>query len=96
MARIRGYTASEGMDLDESAEQSRQLWCAVILQAFKDACRHKATCHINIFEIEIARGWCTGYSQDFEVACELAGLDVDFVRNGAIKLKEAGWPQHVL
>lgn len=44
-------------------------------------------------ERDEARAWLTQNSEDFRFVVSAAGLDPDYIRDGALKLEERGWPE---
>jgi hypothetical protein len=62
------------------------LWCAVILQAIKDATT-KATSYPKIeLSRHEARTWLLGQSRDFIAVCNYAGVEPEKVRALAVKM----------
>lgn len=61
--------------------KSRQLWCAVILQALDDA--RGPSWDVPEREVARARAWLTQPNVDFDEVCHLAGLDPEAVRERA-------------
>lgn len=42
-----------------------------------------------------ARSWLLSGGRDFDILCQFAGWDPDYIRSGAKKLEAANWPQNV-
>ncbi len=62
----------------------RELWCAVIMQAFSDAVREPSLDGTEELDRHQARDWLTKPNRDFSLACSLAGLDPIAVRERAV------------
>lgn len=72
----------------------RDLWAAVITQALTDATRHVNKKNKGgLREQRHARAWLTGGSKDFSHVCALAGVDAVAVRDRALLMEKAGWPE---
>ena len=92
--------ASRGtIDLDTAS----LLWRRVLEQAFMDATYPRPSASFKeggqgarpaVTEQRQARAWLTGYSPDFALVCDFAGLDARIVRRRARELRQDGWPVH--
>lgn len=76
------------MTIDEHRARSirnpeRDLWAAVIYQVLVDACGAPSSSRARV-----ARAWFMKPNRDFNVACHLAGLDPEAVRERATRLIE--------
>ena len=71
----------------------RALWCAVLLQAFEDACGVVGGSNRTRLERDQARSWLLSDTRDFFQVSSLAGLEPLAVREEAVKLERAGWPE---
>jgi hypothetical protein len=67
------------------------LWRAVILQMLEDATNNSKKPQ-DKFDRDQARNWLEGKSRDFAMVCDLAGLDVLYVRG---QVKKALLNQHL-
>ncbi len=64
------------------ADHEPGLWRAVITQALMDAASHSRKSETKRTR-NAAMEWLLGHSPDFEVVCDNAGLDPDYVRTRA-------------
>lgn len=72
----------------------RDLWAAVISQAFMDACL-RPTAHSHSEETvaqATASIWLMRSGRDFATVCHLAGIDPACVQQHGKKLELQGWP----
>lgn len=70
-------------------EAETALWRAVVLRAMKDAAGLIDTSHVKTERaienvIRYAQGWFRGNSEGFQIICDVAGLDPDYVRRRAM------------
>lgn len=72
--------------IDVDAAACRALWCAVIQEQLRLACG--VGFQMSVGARERAGDWFR--SRDFESCCEMAGLDADWVRRGALRRIEKG------
>lgn len=73
----------------EGAVRERAVWRAVIMQALSDA-GNRSHKQENLKARREAIEWLTGFSEDFMLVCQLAGLEPDYVRERAQKAMEVG------
>ena len=66
------------------------LWRAVILQAFTDACS-KPSLQLHQVEIDAIRSYILGGTMDYREVCDNANLEFEFVRDKAKELRDGGW-----
>lgn len=90
------------MDLltDYSADQSRerQLWCAVIARAVRDALWPAGPLSVSREQARDqaeARRWFLENDPDYRRVCESAGFDPDYLRDRVISLGLGAEPQTV-
>lgn len=84
----------------KTMEREQALWCAVIEQAFHDAFmvlpperflkgknagKKNPKFASERIEQDAARSWLSGASKDFLKACDLAGVDSDYIRDQFLK-----------
>lgn len=70
---------------DREASGERILWASVLHQAIDDATSRHPSVRADM-DRKVARAWLTQPSGDFDIVCNLAGLDPDFVREGVSRL----------
>lgn len=78
-------------------EPEKRLWAAVVLQAVRDAARPNPSNKSKSRGADIAaraqaRAWLTAGSEDFQLVCNLAGVNATAVRSQALRMQAAGWP----
>ena len=66
------------------------LWRAVILQAFTDACSSPSL-QLHQVEIDAIRSYILGGTRDYREVCDNANLDFNYVRDKAMELQRDGW-----
>ncbi len=75
----------------KSIRGEQALWRAVILQMLEDATNNSKKPQ-DKFDRDQARNWLEGKSRDFAMVCDLAGLDIRYVRG---QVKKALLNQHL-
>ena len=66
------------------------LWRAVILQAFTDACSIPSL-QLHQVEIDAIRSYILGAGRDYREVCDNANLEFGYVRDAAKELRDGGW-----
>lgn len=72
----------------------KDMWCAVIQQAFKDATlkRFEHDTQERDRERQHARSWLLGDSKSFRSVCDMAGIEPQVMTAKARELAATGWP----
>ena len=63
----------------------RDLWQTVILQAMHDALRVEVNSKDDVMAQRSACSWFERGGKDFNLVCQLAGFDADFIRDAYLK-----------
>lgn len=71
--------------MSDQSTADRDLWCAVVRQAFNDALSADVSKAAALHRQQ-ARTWLTRYSADFAEVCALAGLEAEAVRDKAVAM----------